>query len=90
MSEKGERSDNRSMNSEKKQRGYRLDQTFHRHDRIVSGEGSVLAFVYVCVCVCQLDRGGEVCVDVINRRRVFNGLVLGTHSEAWKSSNKHH
>lgn len=40
--------------------------------------------------VQQVDRGGEVCVDVINMRRVFNGLVLGTHSGAWQCSNKHH
>lgn len=38
----------------------------------------------------QLDRGREVCVDVINMRRVFNGLLLGTHSGAWQRSNKHH
>lgn len=53
--------------------------------RLAKGVSSLLY-----VRVCQLDRGGEVCVDVINRRWVFNGLVLGTHSEAWKSSNKHH
>lgn len=38
----------------------------------------------------QLVRGREVCVDVINMRQVFNGLLLGTHSGAWQRSNKHH
>lgn len=51
-----------------------------------------------CTCVCafacsrqQLEGGGvDACVYVITRRRVFNGVVVGTYSEAWEHSNKNH
>lgn len=49
----------------------------------------------MCARVCvqppqQLEGGGGACVYVIIRRRVFNGVVVGSYSEAWENSNKHH
>lgn len=86
------RCDERRIKDDKSQRGDGSDKVPIDAVCVCVGLG---ACVSVCVCVCvqppqQLEGGGDACVYVIIRSRVFNGVVVGTYSEAWENSNKHH
>lgn len=84
------RCDERRINDDKSQRG-------DGSDKVLSDATEqcvcVCVGLSVCMCVCLCvgeEGGGDACVCVITRRRVLNGVVVGTYSEAWENSNKHH
>lgn len=85
------RCDGRRINDDKSQRGDGSDKVSIDAVCVCVGLGACMC---VCARVCvqppqQLEGGGGACVYVIIRR-VFNGVVVGTYSEAWENSNKHH